>query len=210
MVYGFTTDTIQAIRELILQTKTPMAETQDAVYREFLHFDWDSYEEFQEGLSQILDGHLALLKEQDASVQLIPPAEKQQLIDQAKLFYYCTSTGNILNLDDYYAWKRNNGDKITLLEEPQEAPTINASNEEETTLSNVAGEKDAPYSNSYHQLVDLIVSGKPVPGIKQIPDTVLSDQSSKLEARSRLKPWEKQETEEKEANTSPDIQEMTL
>lgn len=200
MVYGFTSGTIRKIRELIIQTKTPMAESQDSIYLEFLQFDWDSYAEFQDGLKEILDGHLALLKEQDPSVKSIPAADQQQLIDQAKLFYYCTKTGNILNLDDFYAWKRNNGGKIQLLEE---TPVINAA-ESDLRPESTASNGETPYSTNYQQLVELIVSGKPVPGIKQIPDTVLSDQSSKLEAPSRTKPWEKKEA------ASADIQEMTL
>lgn len=189
-----------------------MAESQEAVYLEFLQYDWDSFLEFQEGLNEILMGHLALLKEQDPSVQAIPPHEQQQLIDQAKLFFYCSKTGNILNLDDYYAWKRNNGDKISLVddkpvgEQESNAPGTNDSKLDSAQLE--SGQEEAPYSSNYQNLVDLIVSGKPVPGIKQIPDTVLSDQGSKLEAKSRVKPWEKQNGE----NPAPaaDIQEMTL
>ena len=33
--------------------------------------------------------------------------------------------------------------------------------------------------------------GKPIPGIKQIPDTVLTDQGSTASASQRTKPWEK-------------------
>lgn len=184
-----------------------MADSQEEVHLQFHEYDWESFEEFQKGLSEILTGHLELLKEQDPSVKVIPPAEKQQLIDQAKLFFFCTKTGHILNLDDYYAWRRNNGGKITLLqeEEPKKVDAAAPSEEPETAQTSSA---DAPYSSNYQNLVELIVSGKPVPGIKQIPDTVLSDQSSKLEAKSRAKPWEKNK-DSVESATGADIQEMT-
>lgn len=47
---------------------------------------------------------------------------------------------------------------------------------------------------SYNEIVDLILQGKPVPGIKTIPDTVLGDEASSIsKAPQRKKPWEKEE-----------------
>lgn len=155
-----------------------MADPQEKVYIEFDNYNWDSFKEFQEGLSEILESHLEQLKESDPSVDRIPAPQKQQLIDQAKSFFFCSHTGNILNLDDFYAWKRNNGGKITYVDET----------EAEATPRDVPDQ--VPYSNNYQHVVDLIVSGKPVPGIKHIPDTVLTEQSSKSEAPIRRKPWE--------------------
>lgn len=176
-----------------------MGDPQESVYLEFLNYDWSSFSDFQEGLSQILEGHLAQLKEQDPSVVKIPPAENQQLIDQAKSFFYCSHTGNILNLDDFYVWKRNNGGKITLLEEVKAEAQA-----EEQPAAKTTESEDVPYSSNYQNLVELIVSGKPVPGIKQIPDTVLSEQVSKLLALTRRKPWEAASSD-----AAVDIQEMT-
>lgn len=155
-----------------------MLDPQEKVYIEFDNFDWDSLKDFQDGLHEILHNHLEKLKESDPSVSTIPAIEKQQLVDQAKSFFYCSHTGNILNLDDYYAWKRNSGGKITSIEESQQEPPVGEEKEQ------------APYSNNYQHVVDLIVSGKPVPGIMQIPDTVLTEQSSTPEAPVRAKPWE--------------------
>lgn len=156
-----------------------MADPQEKVYIEFDNYAWDSFTEFQEGLSEILEGHLQQLRESDPTADRIPAPQKQQLIDQAKLFFFCSHTGNILNLEDYYAWKRNNGGKITYVEESVSEPEKPASESSEV-----------PYSNNYQHVVDLIVSGKPVPGIKEIPDTILPEQSSKAEAPIRRKPWE--------------------
>lgn len=150
--------------------------SQEEVYQQFDAYDWASFDDFQTGLTEILDNYLVSLKEQDSSVTSIPAAQQQQLTDQAKSFFFCSSTGHILNLDDYYLWKRSNGGKITLLEDPVQEPP--------------SDEADAPYSSNYQNLVELIVAGKPVPGIKQIPDTVLSDQRSESLAQTRAKPWE--------------------
>lgn len=157
-----------------------MEVSQDEVHNKFLNYDWDSFTEFQDGLKEILDNYLSSLKERDPLATSIPPAEKQQLIDQAKLFFFCSHTGHILNLDDFYAWKRNNGGKITEIKD-DETPA-DSENPEET-----------PYSSNYQHVVEMIVSGKPVPGIKEIPDTVLPEQSSVPKATQRRKPWEKDE-----------------
>lgn len=45
----------------------------------------------------------------------------------------------------------------------------------------------------FDEIVALITSGKPIPGIKDIPPTVLSDQATKSTASKRRKPWEKDE-----------------
>ena len=40
-------------------------------------------------------------------------------------------------------------------------------------------------------MVELITTGQPIPGIKQIPDTVLEGRSSQPTPEKRKKPWEK-------------------
>lgn len=159
-----------------------MSNPQEEVYIDYLNYEWDSFDEFQQGLKDILDNYLESMKESDPSVTSIPALDKQQLIDQAKSFFYCSHTGNILNLDDFNQWKLHNGDKYDKNKKIVEIPN---EEEEEPQLL------EPPYSSNYQNLVELIVSGKPVPGIKQIPDTVLTDQSSKSDAKQRVKPWEK-------------------
>lgn len=179
---------------------------QQEIYKDFMNYNWDSFAEFQEGLQQILENHLQVLQEQDGTIQSIPALDKQQLINQAKSFFYCSHTGNILNLDDYMAWKAQNGSRY---EKSQKISEVDRFIEDPTNESGVKGGSntrdasdlkdsdvkddvsDPPYSSNYQELVDLIVSGKPVPGIKEIPDTVLTEQISLSEAKQRVKPWEK-------------------
>ena len=52
----------------------------------------------------------------------------------------------------------------------------------------------APYPTSFAHIVELISSGKPIPGIKEIPDTVLSGQGTESKHERRKKPWEQQST----------------
>lgn len=48
-----------------------------------------------------------------------------------------------------------------------------------------------PYPASFARVVELITTGEPIPGIKDIPDTVLDGQESHSSAAKRRKPWEK-------------------
>lgn len=56
-----------------------------------------------------------------------------------------------------------------------------------------ASEPPAPYPTSFAHIVDLITSGKPVPGIKDIPSTILTGQGTEPVKQRRKKPWEKDE-----------------
>jgi hypothetical protein len=53
-------------------------------------------------------------------------------------------------------------------------------------------EAKSGYPTNYQNIVELIMAGKPIPGIKQVPNTVLGeDASSEPKAQPRPKPWEK-------------------
>ena len=51
----------------------------------------------------------------------------------------------------------------------------------------------APYPTSFAHIVELITSGKPIPGIKDIPGTILSGQGTESKRERRKKPWESQD-----------------
>lgn len=157
-----------------------MSNPQEEVYREYANYDWDSFTEFQEGIAQILESHLQTMQEQDPSITSIPALDRQQLIDQAKSFFFCSKTGHIFNLDDYEQWKLHN-------QVDKKEPKIQEITPEEALTEALT---EAPYSSNYQELVELIVAGKPVPGIKEIPDTILPEKSSKPVQQQRTKPWE--------------------
>ena len=56
--------------------------------------------------------------------------------------------------------------------------------------ADASSEEKPPYPLSFSHVVELISSGKPVPGIKDIPDTVLEGQASQSTNQARKKPWE--------------------
>lgn len=59
----------------------------------------------------------------------------------------------------------------------------------DATLEDI--EPPAPYPTSFSQIVELITSGEPIPGIKEVPGTVLQGQASQPMTTRRKKPWEK-------------------
>ena len=63
----------------------------------------------------------------------------------------------------------------------------------------------APYPISFSQIVELITSGGPIPGIKEVPDTVLEGQASLPTTVKRRKPWEKDGACEKHVGTDTSV-----
>lgn len=49
---------------------------------------------------------------------------------------------------------------------------------------------DAPYPQTFAEVVHAIATNKPIQGIGHVPETVLQAQSSSSEAPLRKKPWE--------------------
>ncbi|ODQ80614.1 hypothetical protein BABINDRAFT_60533 [Babjeviella inositovora NRRL Y-12698] len=158
---------------------------QEQTYIEYLNYDWDSCADFQEGIAEIMEQYQDQLQENamPGEVKQILALERDQLINQAKVFFFCSQTGNILSLEDYEEWKLHNGSKHShakIMEiEEAEAPKVNA------TSSQIP-----PYSSNYQELVGMITQGKEIPGIMQIPDTVLAHQATESSAAQRKKPWE--------------------
>jgi hypothetical protein len=83
--------------------------------------------------------------------------------------------------------------------EPKKQTAIEESIASTTVLSTTAGGDDADAKLSYQQIVEIIKSGKEndLPGIKDIPNTVLEGQGTASTQAQRKKPWEKHESVEK-------------
>ena len=59
------------------------------------------------------------------------------------------------------------------------------------STSTSSAEPPAPYPVSFSQIVELITTGQPIPGIKEVPDVLLEGQASHPVSAKRKKPWEK-------------------
>lgn len=129
------------------------------------------------GLENVFESYLDQINQNNDGkineiVTEIKQEEKSRLEIQAKTFYFCQQTGNILNIEDYEEWKKNR----------------------ETA--------EPEYSSSYQELVELILAGKEIPGIKQIPNTILEGETTEQKAQVRKKPWELKREQEQEANNT--------
>ncbi|ODV59715.1 uncharacterized protein ASCRUDRAFT_14739 [Ascoidea rubescens DSM 1968] len=136
-----------------------------------------AFEAFDFDTTEFNDGLLAVLKAYQASGQhKLSPQERNQLVAQTKLYYFSTKTGNILDLLEYFHWKKSQ----------QQAKLAAPA---DTTTNSGHQDQSPTYSSNYQNIVELILSGKPIPGIKKIPNTVLKE-SSKSVKQQRKKPWE--------------------
>ncbi|KAI5258711.1 hypothetical protein E4T42_00570 [Aureobasidium subglaciale] len=162
-----------------------MAEMQSStdtttVFQRLDEYDWDHDNEFQAALSSIL---------RSAST----PEQTAHLTVRARCYYYTrrrlfgsslTSGGRKfrtpVNFEAYQQWLQSQNDSDP---EPQPA----ASSE----VAHPPSMGEAPPPASFAEICALIAEGKPIPGIKDIPDTVLEGQGTQAQAPRRKKPWEK-------------------
>ncbi|KAF7190195.1 hypothetical protein HII31_08526 [Pseudocercospora fuligena] len=141
-----------------------------ALFRQLHDYKWDEDAEFQGGLRAILGS-----------------AENEQQVEhltlRAKCYYYARKAGTPVDFDGYKAWVesgRTNGNAAVM-----HAPADSS-----------GGMADAPKPASFAEICDMIAEGKPIPGIKDIPDTILEGQASESNTARRKKPWEKTASEE--------------
>lgn len=74
-----------------------------------------------------------------------------------------------------------------------DVPPASPSPDTNTTTPPPSSDKGAaaPYPPTFAEIVELITSGAPIPGIKEIPPTLLTSQATKPSVAKRRKPWEK-------------------
>jgi hypothetical protein len=142
-------------------------------------YPWNDDQEFQSGLKAIL-----------GSTQ--DQAQLEHLTLRAKCYYYARKSGTKVDFEGYKHWvegERETGETNGLHMEP-DAPAVQPV-ESQTASTGTGSMGDAPKPASFAEICDLIAEGKPIPGIKDIPDTVLEGQSTASQATKRTKPWEK-------------------
>ncbi|QSZ33736.1 hypothetical protein DSL72_005307 [Monilinia vaccinii-corymbosi] len=154
------------------------------IYRDLESYPWSTDNEFQGGLSAIL-GNVS------------SPDQVRELTLRAQCFYLSRKRNIAIDFDAYKAYLANqSSDPSSLIA----APSSNAPLHHEDDLppaSTTDDQKAAPYSPSFAEIVAMIQAGTPIPGIRDIPDTVLTDQGTKPVVRKRRKPWEKDVDEER-------------
>ena len=108
-----------------------------------------------------------------------------------------------IDFDAYQAWRSqkpsstlpnptgSNGRASGAIPSSDDTTTLLPSTRNDPSVGTNSSEPPAPYPTSFSQMVELITTGQPIPGIKQIPDTVLEGRSSQATLVKRKKPWEK-------------------
>ncbi|CAG8449869.1 7005_t:CDS:2 [Cetraspora pellucida] len=136
------------------------------VFVKFERYDFDKDEDFQAGLQSVL-----------TSYQNKSQEELDKLKEKAKWFYF-SKVVQKFDYNEYLAWKSN------------ESPASESSDNQGTPRQDVTN--DTPqYSRTFQQLVEMILSNQPIPGIKEIPDEINHGTPSTSTTKPRLKPWEK-------------------
>ncbi|KAF2723175.1 hypothetical protein K431DRAFT_220528 [Polychaeton citri CBS 116435] len=151
------------------------ADDTSLLYSQLDAYPWDTDLEFQGGLQAIL-----------GSVQ--DPQQAEHLTLRARCYYFARKAGTRIDFDDYKAHMA----PVNLSQ--------TSSNAEVGSEQGIGGGlANAPKPASFMEICEMIAEGKPIPGIREIPDTILEGQSSETKATSRKKPWEKKP----EANSHP-------
>ncbi|GAD99456.1 TFIIH basal transcription factor complex p47 subunit [Paecilomyces variotii No. 5] len=221
-VYGVALNE-QHFRELMMEVTTPpvqhsqkqaassllmMGFPSRSHFHELNGYPFSTNLEFKKGLAVIL-GH----PETPATDDEIN--REDDLVLQAKCFYFSRKKNLTPPLDfsAYRNWLRSpsalaqsstgiqdQGSK-SLEEVPPKTEGVSSSQTGiESKPDGTAGSEPA-YPSSFAHIVELITTGQPVPGIQEIPDTVLTGQEGPSTREKRRKPWEKPSMEESASQT---------
>ena len=105
-----------------------------------------------------------------------------------------------LDFAAYRAWLASNAvagqSSENTSQTQQNSSTSESSPPDSISLSSPAPihAQEPTYPSSFAHIVELITTGQSVPGIQQIPDTVLTGHDTSSAKPRRLKPWEREET----------------
>ncbi|RVD88476.1 uncharacterized protein DFL_002661 [Arthrobotrys flagrans] len=179
----------------------------DRLFLSLENYCWEDDPEFQSGLTQILS-------------TTTDPIQVRHLTRQAKCFFYSRKISRPVSFPLYSAWLdreehsaprcRSPSCKVgpPLDPTPVEAmgesnPSIPSDTPTDNTAGGSNGDDKTPYPTSFAHIVELITSGKPIPGIREIPNTLNAAPPTHSSAQQRRKPWEAVATPESGAASLP-------
>ncbi|KAI9776431.1 MAG: hypothetical protein M1835_005516 [Candelina submexicana] len=142
------------------------------LYSQVEDYPWDNDIEFQGGLEAILGSTAS-------------PEQAQELTLRARCFYYTRKHDLPIDFDAYKHWRQSNH-----LPPVNGIRTVSQPQSNHPAESATSSDPNAPYPTTFAEIVDLISTGQPIPGIKDIPDTVLAGKETHSTAVKRKKPWE--------------------
>ncbi|KFY34943.1 hypothetical protein V494_06344 [Pseudogymnoascus sp. VKM F-4513 (FW-928)] len=160
---------------------TEQANNNEKLFEELDSYNWEKDAEFQAGLSAILGPNPS-------------PSQLRDLTIRARTFYYARKTNQKIDFDAYKAHLASRSPDEFPAPKPSDAGESSSS----TPLPQAGGDAanadpNPTFPTSFADIVALINSGAPIPGIMDIPPTVLTDKATQPAASRRKKPWETQE-----------------
>lgn len=156
---------------------------QSDAYRQLDNYPWDQDSEFQGGLSAILGPHPV-------------PSQIHDLTLRARCFYFSRKTSVPVSFNAYKSYLLalesqkdvfNSKEQCSLTTTSYQA-SLNI--QAESSSRTLIPKKAAPYPPSFAEIISLIAKNSPIPGIRDIPSTVIPEQASVAVAPMRKKPWD--------------------
>ncbi|KAI4211935.1 MAG: hypothetical protein LQ351_005275 [Letrouitia transgressa] len=153
-----------------------------SIFQQLESYPWSADDEFQTGFHAILESN------PDSS-------QDENLTLRARCFYYSRKHNIPIDFDAYRSWRSQQSLTPVINGNNSGLPSQLADRSSPDATWRPVSETSAPYPTSFSQIVELITKGEPIPGIKEIPDTLLKGQESVPTAAKRMKPWEKDHAE---------------
>lgn len=166
-----------------------------SVFQRIESYPFSTDPEFQSGLSTILSSN---------------PAQDPELLTlRARCFYFARKHHISVDFEAYKEWRSEHSLPSANVTRVGPVPDIHTNGiaqetgkADESPLQEKPDESAAPYPSSFSQIVDLITKGEPIPGIREIPDTLLVGQESSPATAKRKKPWEGDQALEEASNAT--------
>ncbi|KAG8669099.1 hypothetical protein FPOAC2_08415 [Fusarium poae] len=175
----------------------------DAIFTAFDTYPWTKDKSFMSGLCSILG----------EPGQQNPEASLSDMAIHARIFYYAQRIGVNIDFGSYKSWltsKTNyqppdvlpeeyrqhteaNATSASALDWQKAAPKTDLYIDRKAAAAQSSSEDQPNYPMGFAEMIKLIQEGKPVPGIRQIPNTIIRNPAVKpvgTRAAPR-KPWEK-------------------
>ncbi|KAJ1981058.1 hypothetical protein H4R34_002231 [Dimargaris verticillata] len=142
----------------------------DQVFRQFEAYAFQQDPEFTRGLITVFP---------NTAYDAIPESD----LLKAQWFYY-SKTIKPFSWSEYQEWKATE-----LNNEAQTTPQATSTAAAEP--GPIAASDEAPKPQGFADLCEMIMTGQPIPGVRDIPDVVSDQPASAAALAPRPKPWEK-------------------
>ncbi|PNP50859.1 hypothetical protein THARTR1_08480 [Trichoderma harzianum] len=182
---------------------------QDAIFNAFDAYPWTKDSAFLSGLRAILG----------VPNSSNPQGSLRDIATHARIFYYAQRIGVQIDFAAYHAWLAQNPDRQPphIIPEEYEQPSSSSPSSSSATPWQQAAPKadlyvdrsaqahssegEPSYPLGFAEMIKLLQEGKPIPGIRQIPNTIERDATVKPVGSRPVprKPWEKEASVNAEA-----------